>query len=188
MSLSDRVNSTKHGSVVRFCAAAAMAVALLGSSACTVRPLYGSNTMAGEQPLRGEITSISIKPVTTRYAQEVRNHLIFLFNGGRGQPADARYSLQLNVARLTESSVLIQSARENEPTAGTLTLVADYTLIENGKGRVIAAGTRRTTASYDISKQEFAAMRAIRDAENRASRELAQILQLAIAKEMTQQQ
>ena len=53
---------------------------------------------------------------STRYAQEVRNHLIFLFNGGSGQPAAARYTLTLVVTALQNRPRWCRSAtRTSQP-------------------------------------------------------------------------
>jgi LPS-assembly lipoprotein len=158
-------------------------------SACQVRPLYSAPTVAGD--VGTDLSSIAVKPVDTRYAQQVRNHLIFLFNGGRGQPAAPRYSLQLQVARLKESGAVVQVGDRNEPTAGTMTLIADYVLTDlqaatkdSADGLVVTNGRRQIAAAYDIPLQEFAAVRAERDAEDRAARELAELLRLAIAQDL----
>lgn len=73
-------------------------------SACTVRPLYSSKPLlAGSQvSASAELGSISIKPVNTRYAQQVRNNLIFAFGQGAGEPASPVYSLDLGVTELVE--------------------------------------------------------------------------------------
>ena len=52
-------------------------------------------------------------------------------------------------------------------------------------GKRIAAGKRNVSASFDRPRQEFARLRAERDAENRAARELAELLRLAIAQDMS---
>jgi len=170
----------------RLALASALLAGLSVASACQVRPLYSSAETTAGIPggVRTELSSIAIKPVQTRYAQEVRNHLIFLLNGGKGQPATPAYAMDLTVVPQVESSVLVASGDDNEPTAGTMTLIGTYTVTDFAKGKVLAAGTRRVTSAFDIPKQEFAATRAVRDAENRAARELAQVLQLAIAQEM----
>lgn len=180
----------KQKAFVRLALTAALIAGLSAVSACQVRPLYSSAETTAGVPggVRAELSSIAIKPVRTRYAQEVRNHLIFLLNGGKGQPAAPAYAMNLVVVPQSESSVLVASGDDNEPTAGTMTLIATYTVTDFGKGKVVAAGTRRVTSAYDIPKQEFAALRAVRDAENRAARELAQVLQLAIAQEMANRQ
>ena len=159
------------------------AVAVL--SACTVQPLY-YNPSSGGVPtgVTAELSSIAIKPVETRYAQEVRNHLIFLLNGGSGQPADARYTLALNVTALRQSAAVVQRAEENEPTAATVTLIANYVLTETATGTVVADGRRQIISSYDLPRQEFAAYRAERDAQNRAARELAELLKLTLAQQL----
>ena len=154
--------------------------------ACTVQPLY-YNPSSGGVPtgVTAELSSIAIKPVETRYAQEVRNHLIFLLNGGSGQPAVARYTLVLNVTAVNQSAAVVQRARENEPTAGTVTVTARYVLTETETGKVVSNGQRQIASSYDVPRQEFAAYRAERDAQNRAARELADLLKLVLAQDLT---
>ena len=190
MSLSEPIAAPKSGSFARLAVTSVLLAGLSIVSACQVRPLYSSTETAAGVPggVRAELSSIAIKPVQSRYAQEVRNHLIFLFNGGKGQPSAPAYSMDLNVLARSESSVLVASGDDNEPTAGTMTLIGIYTITDFGKGKVVAAGKRQVTSAYDIPKQEFAALRALRDAENRAARELAQVLQLAIAQEMANRQ
>ncbi|UCI08463.1 LPS assembly lipoprotein LptE [Mesorhizobium sp. B1-1-8] len=156
-------------------------------SACTVRPLYSSAPLtAGSQVgAAAELASIAIKPVATRYAQQVRNNLIFAFGQGSGEPASSVYTLDLGVSELVESAALVQvQTDEDEPTAGTVTLTANYVLRDTATGTVIALGKRSIPSSYDKPRQEYAAYRAQIDAENRAARELADLLRLAIAQDL----
>lgn len=171
---------------------AAVPLALLASlalaSACTVRPLY-SNAPASpsvDATMASQLASINIKPVNTRYGQEVRNQLIFMFNGGAGQPATAPYSMDLKVAALSESLLLARvTTQDDEPTAGTIVLTATYAITDITTGNVVASGKRSISSSFDRPRQEFARVRAERDAENRAARELAELLRLAIAQDMS---
>jgi LPS-assembly lipoprotein len=169
-------------------AACAVVAALALVSACTVRPLYSNQPLSpGSQVgAAAELASISIKPVKTRYAQQVRNNLIFAFGQGSGEPASAAYSLDLGVTELVESAAIVQvQTEEDEPTAGTVTLTANYVLRDNATGAVIALGKRSIPSSFDRPRQEYAAYRAQIDAENRAARELADLLRLAIAQDLT---
>ncbi|WP_341872520.1 LPS assembly lipoprotein LptE [Allomesorhizobium alhagi] len=130
--------------------------------------------------------SIDIKPVQTRYAQEVRNHLIFMLNGGAGQPANPQYSLDLGVTEVATGLLLAATTTgEDRPSAGTIVMTSSYRLTKVGTGEVVARGTRRISSSYDRPRQEFAALRAQRDAENRAARELAELLKLAIGQDLS---
>ena len=73
---------------------------------------------------------------------------------------------------------------EDEPTAGTVTLTANYVLRDTATNTVIAVGKRSVPSSFDRPLQEYAAYRAQIDAENRAARELAEFLRLSIAQDL----
>lgn len=170
----------------RRAAVLSLLLALPLASACTVKPLYSNPSSDGAQAgVTADLSSIAIKPVEQRYAQQVRNHLIFLFNRGAGQPAAAAYTLTLVVTALHESAAVVQVGDDNEPTAGTVTMTASYSLAGTSSGEVIATGRRQITSSYDVPRQEFAAYRARLNAEDRAARELAELLNLAIAQDLS---
>jgi len=184
MSLPDR-EKTELSRLLRRVALAGLVGSLALVSACTVRPLYSNAPLSTGSSANAELASIAIKPVKTRYAQQVRNNLIFGFGRGAGEPASPLYSLDLSVTEAVESSALVQvGTDEDEPTAGSVTLTANYTLTDMKTGAVITVGKRAITSSFDRPRQEFAAYRAQIDAENRAARELAEALQLSIAQDM----
>lgn len=159
--------------------AAAMSV-----SACTVRPLYGDAGVASGQGTVAVLSAIEVKPVSTRQELEVRNHLIFLLSGGAGQPANPELLLGLSVKSTTSSAATVQIATDNEPSAGTVMMTATYTLTDASSGEAVSNGRRVANASFDRSRQEFATLRAEKDAENRAARELAELLRLAVAQDL----
>ncbi|RVD71529.1 MAG: hypothetical protein E5V62_18260 [Mesorhizobium sp.] len=155
-------------------------------SACTVRPLYSNAPLTAGSTVgaAAELASISVKPVKTRYAQQVRNNLIFALGQGAGEPATPAYTLDLGVTELVESAALVQiQTDEDEPTAGTVTLTANYVLRDT-TGTVIATGKRSVPSSFDRPRQEYASYRAQIDAENRAARELADLLRLSVAQDL----
>ncbi|MGX7875615.1 LPS assembly lipoprotein LptE [Mesorhizobium sp. ORM6] len=185
MSLPDR-EKTELSRLLRRIALASLVGSLALVSACTVRPLYSSAPLTTGSSANAELASIAVKPVRTRYAQQVRNNLIFGLGRGAGEPASPRYSLDLGVTEAVESSALVQvGTDQDEPTAGSVTLTASYTLTDAKTGAAIAAGKRAITSSFDRPRQEFASYRAQIDAENRAARELAEALQLSIAQDLT---
>ena len=167
----------------RWLAAAGLVLSVAVLPACQARPLYATDTVSSTTgaTTSAELAEVAIKPVKTRYAQEVRNHLIFLFGNGAGQSTTGRYSLELGVTQLAEAAVVVQVADENEPTAGTMTLISNFVLTDTQTGDVVASGKRQVSASYDRPRQEYAALRARKDAEDRAARELAEVLNLTIA-------
>lgn len=186
MSLPER-RKTEVTLLLRRLAFCGLVVSLAAVSACTVRPLYSNAPLtAGSQVgASAELASIAVKPVSSRYAQQVRNDLIFSLTGGGGQSPAPAYSLDLGVTELVESTVSVQVAKdEDEPTAGAVTLTSNYRLTDVKTGKPVASGTRSISASFDRPRQEFASYRAQIDAENRAARELAELLHLAIAQDL----
>ncbi len=170
---------------MKFLIASALVLSM-AVAGCQVRPLYSAGvvTFSGN-PATGAM-SVSVNEVTNRYAQEVRNQLIFGLNGGAGEPANALYRLELGITKriINAADLQIQTAGENQPTAGGVVLSSNYVLSDAATGTPIASGSRSVTASFDRSRQQFAQVRAERDAENRAARELAEVLKLVIAGEL----
>jgi LPS-assembly lipoprotein len=158
---------------------ALFALAIAGG--CTVQPLYQATTtqsLAMQQALSG----IAIKPVDTRAAQMVRNRLIFLFGQGAGEAQAPTHTLELVINDAVESAAVIQRPEfaDDQPTAKRLDMTARYRLTDL-QGTVVASGVRVATANFDTPDQGFALRSAQLDAQDRAARELAEMLQLAIA-------
>jgi LPS-assembly lipoprotein len=164
---------------------AALAAAAI-TSACTVRPLYSEAALAtAAAPANtAGLRSISISPVDTRYGQQLRNDLIFLLNGGAGQPTDPKYRMALTATVLVINEAVVQVDNEDRPTAATLQMTGSYVLTDLTTGNEAARGSRVIPASYDQPSQEFANLRARLDAENRAARELAELLRLDVAQKL----
>lgn len=186
MSLSDRRSAPARLRFGRACVVGLLAVMAL-SSACTVRPLYsdaGLETGAVPGSTAG-LRAIMIDEIKTRYGQQLRNDLIFLFNGGAGQPAEPKYRMALNATIVVINEALVQVDNESRPSAATLHMTGTYVLTDLGTGKPVAQGSRTIPASYDQPSQEFANLRARIDAENRAARELAELLKLDVAQKLT---
>lgn len=156
---------------------------------CTVQPLYyaGTVSVSGEVRPGGlpVLSAVVVEAPTTRQEQEVRNHLIFLMGGGSGESQTPLYSLKLGVTSASGNAMVVQVQLDEEPTAGVVTMTANYVLTEIATGEVIAMGTPAINAPYDIPRQEYAAYRAVRDAENRAARELAELVRLSVAQKLS---
>lgn len=153
-------------------------VAMLVLTGCQFQPLYG-NTGTGSQS--GGLQNVSVSQVDSRVAQQVRNHLLFLLNGGNGT-AEKSHEARIRVS--WDNKLLAALPNVLDATSGTVTVTVSYDLVDLSTGKAVASGTRKATASYDRTGQVFANERAERDAENRAAREAAESLRLAIASDM----
>lgn len=158
------------------------------AAGCQARPLYGSGATlsSGATGAATPLSSISVKAVGSRPAQIVRNQLVFLLNGGAQPQASTRYSVGLNVTAETSSAAYVQRTSEDEPTAGAVTMRGAYEITDNQTGEVIRTGSRQIVSSFDVPRQQFSALRAERNAQERAGRELAELLRLAIAQDLSQ--
>jgi LPS-assembly lipoprotein len=174
MLLSDGFVSSKftRPGVVRALVGLAMLGALAG---CQVRPLY--STPAGTE---AELASVAISEADDRVEQQVRNDLVFFFGGGAGETKSAAYRLDMDVSR-RNVDVLTDVVEDDIPRAGRIIVSADYNLMRTDSGETVASGRRSAVALVDFPVQEFAKLRAVRDAENRAARELAELIRADVA-------
>ena len=147
MSLPERKKRLPHAS-----AALALLLAAAVVTGCQVRPLYSDGPTAADGSSTGttaELAAIAVKPVQTRYAQEVRNRLIFLLGGGSGQTTAPSYSLELIVTELKDKAAAfgiapmpVTATRPGAPasTAGSINEDAVSALVNLGYKRVEAFG------------------------------------------------
>ena len=137
------------------------------ASGCKVAPLYGRGA-----PVSG---AVLVDPVETRVAQRVRNGLIEEL----GVPRTGN-ALRLSLDVTSSVDLSLTDLGSDRATAGAAVVEARYQL-SGTDGLLIAEGRERARASFDAPRQEFARQRAIRDAENRAAREAATQIRLAIS-------
>jgi LPS-assembly lipoprotein len=153
-------------------------------SACQFQPLYApsADVDGNASPLQAQLLAeVDVGEVNTRVGQQVRNHLLFLFNGGN-QPLEPQFDTRLQVSsfeRRTSAHISL-----SDTTAGFVTVTASYVLIDKSNQKRIASGSRKASAYFDRTSQIFANQRAVRDAENRAGREVAEKLRFAIASDL----
>jgi LPS-assembly lipoprotein len=154
--------------------AALILPALLVVSGCQVRPLY-----ATDQQSEKALKSIAFSEAATRVELALRNQLIFLTSGGAGEPANPEYDVQI---KLVERNVgVLLDLTTDLPRAGRIVLRADFVLKRTATGEILRTGHRSSVALVDYPGQQYAKLRAIQDAENRAAGELAELIRADLA-------
>lgn len=148
-------------------------------SACQVKPLYSEGSAAP-----AALKSVGFSDANDRVTQEVRNRLIFLTSGGAGEAENPDYEVKLDV-KSRAIGVLID-ATSDTARAGRVIVNASYTLKRAKTGEIVKAGHRSAIALVDYSGQEFAKLRAIRDGEDRAAREVAEFIRMDLAGALSQ--
>ena len=175
-------------SLVRFrIAARCLAVAALAAlTAGCFQPMYAEHAN-GTPALREKLMGVELPPVDkpnasreARIGVEIRNALAFkLYGNATGMPPTHRLVLRFNTSR----SSLIIDPNTALPSSENYGIDAQYNLIEIASNKSVMTGTTFSRVSYDMpgSYQRFARSRAFRDAEDRASQEIAENIQTRLA-------
>lgn len=173
------------------------AAVVMGTSvilaACTVQPLYRGDSQGASQinvapSIRTKLSGIVIEQPTDRFNQMVRNRLIFLLNGGGGEPSTPTYQLALGTGVSVRSAVQLDigdtTDRTGRASAGTVDGRSTYVL-KDMENKPLAKRTRTVSASFDRPRQEYANLQAEEDAKKRAANELAEQIFLSLVQDLT---
>jgi len=168
------------------------ALGLAGLVAGCFQPLYAEHPLpvggaAGGPGVVGQMRGVDVAPIDAaagsrlaRVSVNVRNELIYDLTGGGGGFSPAhRLDVKL-VATQLQVIVDINTAR---PDINNYGIDGTYTLTELATGRVVVKGQTFARVSYNIpgQQQRFAGERGLRDAENRAAKEIAENIRTRLA-------
>src|SRR3954447_23742426 len=168
-------------------AARLLAVAALAAmTAGCFQPMYAERT-DGTPGLREKLLGVELPPIDkpnasrdARLGVEVRNALAFkLYGQATGMPPTHRLVIRFTTSR----SSLMVDPNTALPSSENYGIDAQYNLIDIATNKSVMSGSTFSRVSYDIpgSIQRFARSRAYRDAEDRASQEIAENIQTRIA-------
>jgi LPS-assembly lipoprotein len=145
-----------------------LGTALPGLGGCGFRPLL-AEANAQNVAVAHELAAIQVQGLQdSRLSQLVRNGLEDELNPTSISAPD-RYQLKLRLWRRTQAlGVQLNSTI----TRYNLTLIARFTLLDPGDGRLLYGSTVRRVASYNVSREPYADLVSEEDAERRAAREL----------------
>ena len=154
----------------------AVVLALGALTAACFQPLYGNQTLAarrlGSRQARRSRGAQTFRPLTvhpeSRLAVELRNKLMFDFNGGASAAAPI-YRLQVTSLNSSIQTVIVD-VTSGRPDTQVSAVNATFTLTEIATGKVVLNSSTFGRASFDIpgSAQRFAQQRAWLNSEDRA--------------------
>jgi LPS-assembly lipoprotein len=164
-----------------------MVLAAASLTAGCWQPLYGTNPSVATDSVRDKLAQVDIPPIpapkgqpAARLAISLRNSLQYAFNGAAG-PNAPTYTLKVTVAT-TQLSVVVD-VTSGRPDAQVDSVIAGYSLIEMATNKVVLSDLTTAHVGYDIpgSAQRYAAQRAQRDAEDRATQVVAEAIRNRLA-------
>ena len=153
---------------------------LAGALGGCFQPMYGQSTLFGAgAKLRDELRQVEILPIDGRLGQEIRNDLIFELTGGQGNPVGAPYRLAMTVTSASQTPLVdVQSGRA---TSETVVLDVTYRVLDVTNDKVVLSEKALARISIDRSQQRYAGLRAVRDAQNRAAKLVAEQIRSRLA-------
>jgi|SRR5579862_8995343 len=161
--------------------------ALAGLTAGCFQPLYGDSNVVATAGLDSKLSGVDVAPINTpngtpiaRVGVGVRNELLYdLTGGGSATLPTHRLTIQLSSTQL-QVIVDVNTARPEVQDYG---INATYTLIDIATGKTVVTGQTFSRVSFDIpgQQQRFAGARALRDAENRAAKVIADNIRSRLA-------
>jgi LPS-assembly lipoprotein len=162
-------------------AVALMAAALAGGCFQPLYSDYTASTVGGS--VKTALRGIEIPEIKGLIGHYFRNELVFELDGG-GDP-DARKTLKLEASTAESVEVVTVDYAYGRADSAVLTATVTWKLTEQGTGKVVSSGTNSVRVPYERSSQRFATVRAARDAQVRAAKNLAAIVKGQIAADLT---
>lgn len=170
---------SRNSTISKACRLAAVALLSAAVAGC-FQPMYGQSTLFGAgAKLRDELRQVEILEIQGRLGQEIRNDLIFELTGGQGNPVGAPYKLALTITAGSQTPLV--DVTSGRATSETVVLDVTYRLFDVSGDRIVLAEKALARVSLDRSQQRYAALRAVRDAQNRAAKLVAEQIRSRLA-------
>jgi LPS-assembly lipoprotein len=163
------------------CRRLAGAALLCGLLAGCFTPMYADRSLTGGTGpnMREAMRDVEIAKIEGRVGQEIRNDIIFELSGGEGNPTGAPYRLNLKVATAASSAVINEAT--GLPQNKTVSLDVTYKLQNVADDKIVLTDKAIARVTVDTTQQRYANVRALRDAENRAAKIVAEQIRARVA-------
>jgi LPS-assembly lipoprotein len=173
----------------RFAVSLAGIVCLAGLTAGCFQPLYGDHTLTGGPGVGPALAAVDVAQISApagsseaRVAVELRNQLLFDIRGG-AEPPPPTHRLTIRMTTMKNSLIVdVNSGLPNEEEYG---LNVYFTLTDIKTGKTVVTGQSFARVTYDIPgftmTQRFTHTTAIRDAEDRAAKQIADAVRSRLA-------
>ena len=165
-----------------------IALALAGLTAGCFQPLYAERpTAAGVTGVADRLSSVDVAAIDApsgsrlaRVSVSVRDELMYDLTGGAGRASPI---YRLNVRMTATQLQVIVDINTARPDINNYGIDAVYTLTEIATGKPVVKGQTFARVSYNIpgQQQRFAGERGLRDAEDRAAKEIAENIRNRLA-------
>jgi len=162
-------------------AAVLVAASLAGGCFQPLYSDYTSSTVGGS--VKTAMRAIEIPEIKGLMGHYFRNELVFELDGG-AEP-DVQKTLKLTATMSESVEVITVDYANGRADSAVLVATATWSLTDMKTGKVVSSGVNSVRSPYERSSQRFATVRAARDAQVRAAKNLATIVRGQIAADLT---
>jgi LPS-assembly lipoprotein len=161
----------------RWAAVGAITLALAGC----FQPMYADRSVTGGTGpnLRDAMRDVEVVAVDGRLGQEIRNDIIFELTGGSGNPSGAPYKLNMTISNSSFNAII--DANSGLAQTETVALDVNYRLKDVANDKVVLTDKAIARVTIDRTAQRYARVRAVRDAENKAAKIVAEQMRARVA-------
>lgn len=160
--------------------------AALGAAALAggcFQPLYSDYTVAKTGgSVKNALRSVDFPEIKGLMGHYLRNELVFELDGS-GDP-DVPKRLRFDTSLSENIEVITVDYANGRADSAVLVARADWRVTEIATGKVVSSGTNVVRAPYERSSQRFATVRAARDAQIRAAKNLATLIRGQLAADL----
>jgi len=162
-----------------------LAAALLAAAAAggCFQPLYAENTRSVTGgSIKDAFKEIEVPEMKGLIGHYLRNELVFELDGGNEPDRTKRLKFQSQISESLE--VVTVDYANGRADSAILVATANWSLTDTTSGKVVSQGMNVVRAPYERSSQRFATVRAARDAQIRAAKNLATLIRGQIAADL----
>jgi len=164
-------------------AALAAVLCLAALAGGCFQPLYAENTTSVTGgSIKNTLKEVEIPEIKGLIGHYLRNELVFELDGG--DEPDRAKRLKFNASIAESIEVVTVDYANGRADSAILVATANWTLTEIGSGKVVSKGINVVRAPYERSSQRFATVRAARDAQVRAAKNLATLIRGQMAADL----
>jgi LPS-assembly lipoprotein len=138
------------------------------------QPLHGSSLLGANN---SQLSNIEVAEIPDRIGHFLHAELQFQLGGGK-LPTAPLYRLEVKTRSSTQVAIVNRNADRADSASNVV--YADYVMYAKD-GSIFSEGSVTAVASYDRSSQQFANLRASRNAEERTAKLLAEQIKIRIA-------
>ena len=147
----------------------------LSLSGCGFQPLYSEN--ASGPAVQSQLRAIAVDVKGDALSRTVFSDLIDELTP-LGPPATPAYRLEVKLSRIKKG---VGFEEDDSVTRFNFQLIGAYRLIDESTGKALFTSTSRSIAAYNVVSNQYATLTAEKDAEKRASADLAHDIRLQLS-------